>query len=61
MNFNAISKEITEKLNVEEIDVFNDEHMETVKEVLSKYITNEELLFHVLFSLRSLENGDNRL
>jgi hypothetical protein len=52
MNFNEISKELIEKIDTDKFNVHNDRHMDAAKEVLSKYITDEELLSYVLFSLK---------
>ena len=60
MDFNEITRELIEKIGTDRFNVYNDAHMNTAKEILSRYIDNEELLFNVMLALKFPDNSDKK-
>jgi hypothetical protein len=60
MDFNEIARELIEKIGTDRFNVYNDAHMNTAKEILSRYIDNEDLLFHVMLALKFPDNSDKK-
>ena len=60
MDFNEIARELIEKIGTDRFNVYNDAHMNTAKEILSRYIDNEDLLFHVMLALKVPDNSDKK-
>ena len=58
MDFNEIAKELIEKINTDRFNVYNEAHMNAAKEILSRYIDNDDLLFHVMLSLKFPDNSE---
>jgi hypothetical protein len=60
MDFNEIAKELIEKINTDRFNVYNESHMNAAKEILSRYINDEDLLFRVMLSLKFPDNDDTK-
>lgn len=58
MDFNEIAKELIEKINTDRFNVYNEAHMNAAKEILSRYIDDEDLLFRVMLSLKFPDDTD---
>jgi hypothetical protein len=60
MDFNEIARELIEKINTDRFNVYNEAHMNVAKEILSRYIDNDDLLFHVMLSLKFPDNSEKK-
>jgi len=61
MDFNEIARELIEKIDTDRFNVHNETHMNAAKEILSRYIDNEDLLFHVMLSLKFPDKSDKKI
>lgn len=56
MDFNEIAKELIEKIKTDRFNIHNDSHMDAAKEILSRYVKDENILSYILFSLKFPED-----
>ena len=56
MDFNEIARDLIEKINTDRFNMHNEDHMNAAKEILSRYVKDENILSYILFSLKFPED-----
>jgi hypothetical protein len=58
MDFNEIANELIQKIKTDRFNANNQSHMDAAKEILSKYIKDENLLSYMIFALKFPDTDD---